>query len=256
MNDSKDNLYGNAKLPKNEEEDKSNIDNKEIIQKLSNESDVSENDIHKHMDEIENKIIEEEKKEDKTENVFSIFENKNNKNNEEEKNNEEKNKEQKNNFQSQYLSTKQKLILEEEAHRKELLKKLQKYYEDLFNDIVYNWKSNQENFENYILNINPNIKSILDVSCIVSNQDNVVLIFKFLCKYFNFFKDKLKIVPIEVVSILYKLNECEIFSKNPKNINTSNILNSNNDLIEDKIFYQIFKEFFYLTLKLKIHNFL
>ena len=110
-----------------------------------------------------------------------LIENKNNPKHEEEKNNEEKNNEEKNSLQNQYLSAKQKLILEGEAQKKESLKKLKNYYDNLFNNIINNWELNKENYENFFLNINPNIKSMLDVSCIVSNQENVILIFKFFC---------------------------------------------------------------------------
>ena len=244
MNDSKENIDMNNNLEKNDEEEKSlPNNNKEMNQKISNDSDASEKGIPKHLDEIEHKIIEDEKEDYNKENLLSIIENKNNPKHEEEKNNEEKNNNEKNSLQNQYLSAKQKLILEGEAQKKESLKKLKNYYDNLFNNIINNWELNKENYENFFLNINPNIKSMLDVSCIVSNQENVILIFKFFCNYFNYFQDKLKDIPTEVVSFLYKLNECEIFSKNPNRINTSNILNSNNDLIEDKIFYQIFKEF-------------
>ena len=177
------------------------------------------------------KISKEEKNEYRKMNLSSIS--KNNQNHEEKKNN----------LQNQNLFINQKHILEEETQRKELLMNLQNNYDELFNNIINNWKNNKENFEKFFVDISPNIKSMLEVSCVVSNQDNVILIFKFLCNYFNFFKDKLKIIPIEVLSFLYKLNEYEIFSKNPKKINTNNIFNSNTDLIDEKIFCQIFKQF-------------
>ena len=158
------------------------------------------------------------------------------------KHEEEKNNEETNIIKNQYLQKKQKMFVEEEMQRKENIKKYQKYYEDLLNYIINNWNTNQENFIVTVISTNDHLKSMLDISCIVSNQDNVIFIFKFLCDYFNFFKDKLKIIPTEVLDHFYKLNEFEIFLQNPKNINSNNVFNSNNDLIEDKIFYNAFKE--------------
>ena len=152
---------------------------------------------------------------------------------------EEKNNVEKNVVQVEYL----KKIQEEEAHKKETLKQLIKYYDDLLNNIIINWESNKENFENIYTNINSQILNMLNISCIISIQDNVILIFRFLCNFINFFKDKLNLIPKIVISFFYQLNEYEIFSRNPKNINANNIFNSNNDLIEDKIFYIILKDF-------------
>ena len=79
MNDSKENIDMNNNLEKNDEEEKSlPNNNKEMNQKISNDSDASEKGIPKHLDEIEHKIIEDEKEDHNKENLLSIIENKNN----------------------------------------------------------------------------------------------------------------------------------------------------------------------------------
>ena len=157
------------------------------------------------------------------------------------KSEEEKNSEDKQISQNQYIINRQQMFKEAEAQKFENLKRKQKFYDDLLNNIIDNWNNNQENFINYYTSINDNLSLMLDSPCIVSNQDNIIFIFKFLCSFIDFLKDKLKTIPLMVLTFLYNLNECQIFSKNPKIVN-ANIFNSNNDLIEDKIFYLVFKE--------------
>ena len=223
----------NIKERYSEEQSNQNKTN-ENLKKLLNDNNCNE-----LLQELDNKSSHDKnesknRKENSKENDFSSFENDNQQTHEEEKNNEEKNV-----LNHTYLTKKQKLIIEEEAHRLENIKRMQKYYDDLLNNIINSWENNQENF---LINFRPlsdQIKAMLQVSCIVSNQDNVTFIFKFLCNYFNYFKDKLKFIPSEVLVILYGFKDFQIFSKN---INVNNIFNSNNDLIEDKIFYKAFKE--------------
>ena len=215
-------------------ENSNQIESVEKLEKIKDENDIMKPELSQILEEMKNKKQNEE---NSKENSIKL-ENENEKSQEEEKKNEEKNI-----YKAKYSSPKQKMIIEEESHQKlENLKKMQKYYDDVLNDIINNWETNKENFELFFSSKNYYIKSILEISCIVSNQDSIILIFKFLCNFLNFFKDKLKVIPTEVLSFLYSLNEYEIFSKNPKYINTNNILSSNNDLIEDKVFYKIFKE--------------
>ena len=183
-----------------------------------------------------------DEKEKKGEQDLDIEDSKSPEDNNYQKHEEEKNNEEKNVLTNQYIINKQKMLKEEEAQKKEVLKKLQKYYDDFYNEIINNWNNNKENFVNYYSSINYKIILMLDVPCVVSNKDNVIIIFKFLCNLMNFFKDKLKTIPFVVLTFFYTLKDYEIFSRNPKNVNTNNSLNSNNDLIEDKIFYNIFKE--------------
>ena len=232
MSDQNTNIQLSNNQEKIDNKENANQDeSKEKLQKIKDESDIMKPEISQILEEMTNKKqIEENSKENSIK-----LENENERSQEE----EEKKNEEKNILKNKYLTTKQKMIIEEEAQK---LKKMEKYYNDLLNEIINNWETNKENFELFYSSKNYYIKSILEVSCIVSNQDNVILIFKFLCNYLNYFKDKLKIIPTEVISFLYSVNEYEIFSKNPKHINTNNILSPNNDLIEDKIFYKIFKE--------------
>ena len=225
MNDSKDS---------EEKKEANNINNNETTYAAQS---VGEINIDKNGNMIINDKTKEELvkiDENKIENNHKALEDNIHAKKEEEKNNVEKNV-----VQVEYL----KKIQEEEAHKKETLKQLIKYYDDLLNNIIINWESNKENFENIYTNINSQILNMLNISCIISIQDNVILIFRFLCNFINFFKDKLNLIPKIVISFFYQLNEYEIFSRNPKNINANNIFNSNNDLIEDKIFYIILKDF-------------
>ena len=132
------------------------------------------------------------------------------------KSEEEKNSEDKQISQNQYIINRQQMFKEAEAQKFENLKRKQKFYDDLLNNIIDNWNNNQENFINYYTSINDNLSLMLDSPCIVSNQDNIIFIFKFLCSFIDFLKDKLKTIPLMVLTFLYNLNECQIFSKNPK----------------------------------------
>ena len=136
-----------------------------------------------------------------------------------------------------------KIEKEEKSETTENITRLKKYYDDLLNTIINTWEFNQENFLNYYSSINSNINNMLSVPCIVANKNNVLLIFNFLCNFINFLKDKLKTIPIMVLTFLYNLNENEIFARNPTNLNTVSPLNSNYDIIEDKLFYEAFKQF-------------
>ena len=124
----------------------------------------------------------------------------------------------------------------------ENINKYKRYYDDLLNTIKNTWEFNQENFTNYYTSISSNINNMLNIPCIVANKNNVILIFKFLCNFIDFLKDKLKTIPIITLTFLYNLNETEIFSKTLTNPNTGNVFDSNYDLIEDKSFYEAFKE--------------
>ena len=136
-----------------------------------------------------------------------------------------------------------KIEKEEKSETTENITRLKKYYDDLLNTIINTWEFNQENFLNYYSSINSNINNMLSVPCIVANKNNVLLIFNFLCNFINFLKDKLKTIPIMVLTFLYNLNENEIFARNPTNLNTVSPFNSNYDIIEDKLFYEAFKQF-------------
>ena len=229
-------------MKESKEEEEKKIDVEEDCKEHSDDNIISllnkkpENPVYQELSKIN------DEKEKKEEQDLDMEEKKSPEDNNSQKHEEEKNNEEKNILTNQYIINKQKMLIEEEAQKKEALKKLQKYYDDFYNEIINNWNNNQENFVNYYSTINYKIILMLDVPCVVSNKDNVIMIFKFLCNLMNFFKDKLKTIPVVVLTIFYTLKDYEIFSRNPKNVNTNNSLNSNNDLIEDKIFYNIFKE--------------
>ena len=102
------------------------------------------------------------------------------------------------------------------------------------------WEKNRDGFENYYqTEIIPKITELLDYPCITSFQEKIFLIFRFLCKYFFSRKNYLKEIPfteiVEIIIILY--NQVNLFSKTPNNVNIQNC-----ELIDDRFFYQIFKE--------------
>ena len=83
----------------------------------------------------------------------------------------------------------------------ENITRLKKYYDDLLNTIINTWENNQKYFLDYYSSISSNINNMLSVPCIVANKNNVLLIFNFLCNFINFLKDKLKTIPIMVLTI-------------------------------------------------------
>ena len=72
------------------------------------------------------------------------------------KSEEEKNSEDKQISQNQYIINRQQMFKEAEAQKFENLKRKQKFYDDLLNNIIDNWNNNQENFINYYTSINDN----------------------------------------------------------------------------------------------------
>ena len=127
------------------------------------------------------------------------------------------------------------------------LNEMEKRYNDLFNDIVLNWEKNKENYNNfYDTIVNNAIEQMFTQPCIVANQELIIYIFKFLCNYFNFLKDKLNEVPIKHLYIMDRILDfnTNLFSKYPKINNSYNYdtFNEGFELISDKLFYYLFKE--------------
>ena len=131
--------------------------------------------------------------------------------------------------------------------KKNRLKEFEKQYNDLLNNIIKYWEKDRENYVKfYDTQVNTAVAYLLYQPCIIYNQEVIILIFKFLCDYFYFLKDKLKEIPLKQTYILSWMfyDKCNLFSKFPK-INNNynfNIFDENNDLISDKIFYYLFKE--------------
>ena len=127
------------------------------------------------------------------------------------------------------------------------LNEMEKRYNDLFNDIVINWEKNRENYNNfYDTIVNNVIEQMFTQPCIVANQELIIYIFKFLCNYFNFLKDKLNEIPIKHLYIMDRILDfnTNLSSKNPKINNSYNYdtFNEGFELISDKLFYYLFKE--------------
>ena len=102
------------------------------------------------------------------------------------------------------------------------------------------WENDLEGFNKYYTEgIKPKLNEYLSYPCITANQEKVILIFSFICKYFLNRMNFLKILPKEemfmMLSIIY--NNHNIFSLHP-NVGG----NQEYELIVDKYFYQVFKE--------------
>ena len=161
---------------------------------------------------------------------------------EEEKNNEE----EKTSEEEKQKIRKQKKI-QQQLIKLANLKELNQKYTNLTNDIYKYWEKGRKEFESfYNAHVSLAIAGMFFQPCINANQDVINNVFKFLCNYFNFFKDKLKeILPKQILLINWIFNNnCNVFSKYPR-INNNynyNIFDENNDLISDKFFYFLLKE--------------
>ena len=148
-------------------------------------------------------------------------------------------------------SNKEKILRQKKLQQMNIreirLNEMEKRYNDLFNDIVLNWEKNRENYNNfYDTIVNNAIEQMLTQPCVVANQELIIYIFKFLCNYFNFLKDKLNEVPIKHLYIMDRILDfnTNLFSKYPKINNSYNYdtFNEGFELISDKLFYYLFKE--------------
>ena len=191
---------------------------------------------------IEEKMNTESNQNEKnSQNQNSINEN-NQQKNEEEKNNELSNDEEE---QEIYFRQKQQEEIERrKAQRLAHLQMIEKKYDNLLESIKNQWVSDKLNFGQFFDNqISKSINIIVNYPCIVMQREIISIIFKFLCRYFNFLKDNLKEIPFNVmVQSAYIFNN-NIFSRNPKINNINNQLDQDNyDLIGDNFFYEKFKE--------------
>ena len=103
-------------------------------------------------------------------------------------------------------------------------KELKNFYSDL-EAILINinnvWNYNREGFINYyITEIKPKINECLTYPCITSFQDKIILIFRFLCKYFIDRKPFLKELSKEELYMMLNIihNDINIFMEKPNNV--------------------------------------
>ena len=131
------------------------------------------------------------------------------------------------------------------AQKEAQIKQLEQKYNNILNNFIIKWEKDKSNFEQYFDQyMIPELNNMFNTPCILLYQDKVVLIFKFLCKYLDYIKDQLKDIPIKILYILNNFSassNCLLFSKNIPNFNNQ-INFENYEIIEDKIFYNIFKE--------------
>ena len=121
-------------------------------------------------------------------------------------------------------------------------KELKNFYSDL-EAILINinnvWNYNREGFINYyITEIKPKINECLTYPCITSFQDKIILIFRFLCKYFIDRKPFLKELSKEELYMMLNIihNDINIFMEKPNNVG----MEQNYQLIEERYFKQEF----------------
>ena len=147
-----------------------------------------------------------------------------------------------------------KIIIDEENQKiksesiqeavKEKSKQILNFSNELDNilaSINTTWENYREGFSNYYQSdIIPKINEYLNYPCITVLQEKIILIFKFFCKYYFSRVNCLKEVPIneltQMISIILNMNY-NCFSLTP---NCGEI--HDYDLIDDRYFYQIFKE--------------
>ena len=161
----------------------------------------------------------------------------NNTKNEEKKQQEES--ENKINSESQNIKFKGEI---QEA-LKEKSQKIIQFSEILDNIILNNeamWTNCRKDYENYFeANTKQQINTYLCQSCNILIQENVLLTFKFLCKYFNSRMKYLReISSNEIVFLVSSASPSKnFFSENPISDNPEGVT-----MIDDRYFYQIFKE--------------
>ena len=146
-----------------------------------------------------------------------------------------------NSFENGKKINENNLIQEALDHKSVSIINLANELDTILTSINSTWENYPAGFTKYYNEeIKPKFNELLSYPCITSNQEKVILIFCFVCKYFLNRIKLLKVIPkdeiFQMLSIIYGQNY-NIFSTNP------NIGNSQGyELIEDKYFYQAFKE--------------
>ena len=113
--------------------------------------------------------------------------------------------------------------------------------DNILSSINATWENFNQGFEEYYnKEIFPKIQELINYPCITALQDKVILIFRFLCKYFLSRQNFLKIIPNkEIVGMSMILSETSnIFLISP----VFGVNGQNYELIDDKYFYMVFKE--------------
>ena len=146
-----------------------------------------------------------------------------------------------NSFENGKKINENNLIQEALDHKSVSIINLANELDSILTSINNTWENYPAGFVKYYNEeIKPKFNELLSYPCITSNQEKVILIFCFVCKYFLNRIKLFKVIPkdeiFQMLSIIYGQNY-NIFSTNP------NIGNSQGyELIEDKYFYKAFKE--------------
>ena len=146
-----------------------------------------------------------------------------------------------NNFENGKNISENNLIQEALDHKSISIINLANELDGVLTSINSTWENYRGGFVKfYDEEIKPKFNELLSYPCITSNQEKVILIFSFICKYFLSRMNLLKLIPkdeiFQMLSIIYGQNY-NIFSTNP---NIGN--NQGYELIEDKYFYKVFKD--------------
>ena len=124
---------------------------------------------------------------------------------------------------------------------KEKSQKIIQFSEILDNIILNNeaiWINCRKDYENFFeANTKQQINTYLCQSCNVLIQENVLLTFKFLCKYFSSRMNYLKEISSNEIIFLVSTPYKNFFNANPISDNPEGVT-----MIDDRYFYQIFKE--------------
>ena len=225
----------------NQEKEKEEVKSNESITNNINKGEETE----KIKNENINQIVENGNQQIAQEEINdnNIIINNNSKQNfEEEKNNEEQKKKTKEDDEILLKEKNQKIYMEK-------IKKYEKTYDSLFKDIINNWENQLgDSYDKfYDKKVFPALISMFSQPCVICNQEIIILIFKFLCKYFFFLKNNLKSIntkQIYILSMLLEFHKYNLLSLYPKINNNYNydITNEKFELISDKLFYYLFKE--------------
>ena len=146
-----------------------------------------------------------------------------------------------NNFENGKNISENNLIQEALDHKSISIINLANELDGVLTSINNTWENFRGGFVKfYNEEIKPKFNELLSYPCITSNQEKVILIFSFICKYFLSRINLLKLIPkdeiFQMLNIIYGQNY-NIFSTNP---NIGN--NQGYELIEDKYFYKVFKD--------------
>ena len=142
------------------------------------------------------------------------------------------------------ITNNQKIELKQKQNR---IEEIEMKYLNLLKEINDHWEQGEKSMDEYYdKTFQHDIRRIFGQPCIIANQEVIVIIFRFLCQYFSFLKDKLKTINQKFVyPTMFLFNqEFNIFSKYPKIMNVYNdyLFDDKYELLGDNLFYYLLKQ--------------